>query len=196
MLSAFRGSWLVVLLLVGCSPKIGDKCDLSTDCSSAGDRLCDPTQPGGYCTIFNCEPGGCPEESVCVAFKRSVSAAEGCPEGDTRLQRTFCMANCESNSDCRSGYECLDLSAANNGIGATVVERGSFSGKVCAVPASGPPSVVMGTPGVCLGNTQPFVYPPAVGAGGAGVAGASGAGAGSAGVAQGGQAASAGSSGR
>ncbi len=166
MLSAFRAFFFACLLLVSCAPEIGDKCQISTDCSSAGDRRCDPTQPGGYCTLFNCEPGGCPEEAVCVAFKRTVSAKEGCSSGDTRLQQTFCMLNCGRTSDCRSGYECLDLSQADNPIGAMVVERGSYSGKVCAVPASGPASVVMGTPEVCTGTDKPFVYPAAVNAGG------------------------------
>ena len=43
-------------VLAGCSAEIGDDCSNSTDCSSTGDRLCDTTQPGGYCTLFNCEP--------------------------------------------------------------------------------------------------------------------------------------------
>src|SRR5258705_13828561 len=64
-----RWAWagaIAASLAVGCSPKIGDKCSVSTDCSVQGDRLCDPTQPGGYCTVFNCEPDRCPDESVCV----------------------------------------------------------------------------------------------------------------------------------
>ena len=54
--------------VLGCSPKIGDECATALDCSALGDRLCDTTQPGGYCTIFNCEPDTCPEEAACVAF--------------------------------------------------------------------------------------------------------------------------------
>src|SRR5690242_18467125 len=51
--------WIVA---TGCKPKIGDECKTSTDCSVTGDRLCDITQPSGYCTIFNCEePGSCPD---------------------------------------------------------------------------------------------------------------------------------------
>ncbi|HMR78024.1 MAG TPA: hypothetical protein PKD61_23100, partial [Polyangiaceae bacterium] len=66
--------WLVLALvcgLYGCKPEIGDECSVSTDCSNAGERLCDTTLPGGYCTIFNCEPGTCPDEAGCVAFKNS-----------------------------------------------------------------------------------------------------------------------------
>ncbi|HKO50071.1 MAG TPA: hypothetical protein VJV79_20210, partial [Polyangiaceae bacterium] len=40
-------------LALGCTPKIGDDCSVSTNCSTTGDRLCDITQPGGYCTKFN-----------------------------------------------------------------------------------------------------------------------------------------------
>ncbi len=60
-------------LALGCTPKIGDDCTVSTNCSTTGDRLCDVTQPGGYCTTFNCEPGSCPEDSVCVNFGTTLS---------------------------------------------------------------------------------------------------------------------------
>jgi hypothetical protein len=49
----------LLALVAGCAPKIGDKCTVSTDCSVSGDRLCDSTQPSGYCTVFNCEPNAC-----------------------------------------------------------------------------------------------------------------------------------------
>src|SRR4051794_9134146 len=100
--------WALVMCLAalaGCSPKIGDKCTISTDCSVQGDRLCDPTQPGGYCTIFNCEPNKCPDEAVCVAFNEPSCSS---PALSRRFQRTFCMAVCESDNDCRAGYFCLD----------------------------------------------------------------------------------------
>src|SRR5690242_10057186 len=101
------GRWAYLGLLLtglggaaGCSPKIGDKCSVSTDCSQVGDRLCDPTQPGGYCTIFNCEPDRCPDEAVCVAFNE-ISCSS--PSLSRRFQRTFCMLHCNSNNDCRDG---------------------------------------------------------------------------------------------
>ena len=59
-------------LVTGCQPKIGDACNTSTDCSTQGDRLCDTTQPGGYCTIFNCEPNTCPEDDF--IFDHGVGA--------------------------------------------------------------------------------------------------------------------------
>src|SRR4051794_157162 len=58
-----------------CTPVIGDKCTVSTDCSIRGDRLCDTSQPAGYCTQLNCRAGGCADEASCVLFS---SAVPGC----------------------------------------------------------------------------------------------------------------------
>lgn len=102
-------SWALPLaaLLFGCAPKIGNRCTLSTDCSQIGDRLCDATQPDGYCTIFNCEPDTCPD-SVCVGFNAQLDhACEGTGlSRSPRLERTFCMAPCSEHSDCRDAYKC------------------------------------------------------------------------------------------
>jgi len=92
----------------GCSSEIGDECATALDCSTLGDRLCDRTQPDGYCTIFNCEPDTCPDEAVCVAFKTDLDPA--CLHLDDgrfgRFGRTFCMRVCEAADDCRAGYVC------------------------------------------------------------------------------------------
>ena len=53
---------------VGCEDEIGDSCDFNVDCSPRGDRLCDLSSPGGYCTIENCNAESCPDEAVCIAF--------------------------------------------------------------------------------------------------------------------------------
>ena len=105
-------SLLGLTSLLACQPQIGDDCKTSINCSQSGDRLCDRTQPEGYCTIYNCTPGSCPDNSVCVGFAASLSVAPEC-SNDTqvsRFQRTFCMAECDANSDCRSSYACVDLS--------------------------------------------------------------------------------------
>lgn len=81
----------------GCKPQIGDACTLSTDCSTLGDRLCDTSMPGGYCTVFGCESGQCPSDSVCVEIHPA----------STRFARRFCLAPCGKQSDCRSGYSCV-----------------------------------------------------------------------------------------
>lgn len=97
--------------VAACTPKIGDKCVVSTDCSANGDRLCDTSQPDGYCTQLNCGPNSCPDEGSCVLFG---SAIPGCGFDDrngptgSRVSRSFCMAMCANNGDCRSGYVCAD----------------------------------------------------------------------------------------
>jgi hypothetical protein len=128
-------------LLAGCSPKIGDKCTVSTDCSIQGDRLCDPTQPGGYCTVFNCEPNKCPDEAVCVAFNEPSCSS---PALSRRFQRTFCMLVCESNDDCRAGYTCVNT--AGDPV-RQVVDVNPQSTKVCTVELP-----QMSTPGADAGD--------------------------------------------
>lgn len=97
--------------LMACSPELGDRCAVSTDCSVRGDRLCDLSQPGGYCTQLNCRAGSCADEGSCVLFG---SAIPGCGFDDragpfgSRVGRSFCMAQCESDSDCRGEYVCAD----------------------------------------------------------------------------------------
>jgi hypothetical protein len=94
--------------LAGCTPSIGDKCTLSTDCSIRGDRLCDTSQPGGYCTIFNCIGNTCPDKAACVLFHANVQGCQYDDRAPSRTGRTFCLAQCTSNSDCRDGYVCAD----------------------------------------------------------------------------------------
>jgi hypothetical protein len=116
---SFRPSWLAVICgvfaLAGCQPSIGDKCVLSTDCSSKGDRLCDTSQPNGYCTAFNCLGDDCPTEAVCILFSGAVA---GCPIDDRhsppRTGRSMCLYACTSDSDCRTGdgYVCADPKSA------------------------------------------------------------------------------------
>lgn len=130
--AAFRVAILVALTgLVGCKPKIGDACTIASDCSSAGDRLCDTTQPGGYCTAFNCAPGTCPQEAMCVAFEDAT-----CFHGEAdlaRLRRTFCMATCSTSSDCRVGYLCEDIRTSESRI---PHEDNLSRTKVCLVAAT------------------------------------------------------------
>jgi hypothetical protein len=130
-------------LALGCKVEIGDECTTAADCSQEEPRLCltDVLEgfPGGYCTIFNCEPGSCPAEAVCVGYRTSLSDTPECSGAlsDTRLERTFCMRSCSSSSDCRSGYACIDL-AGPDPWGAEVLERPGRNTKVCALAYSGP----------------------------------------------------------
>ena len=128
---------LVTLLLgAGCAPKIGKSCTLSTDCSQLGDRLCDTTQPQGYCTIFNCEPDTCPE-AVCVGFDSQIDPACGGTQANqaSRFERTFCMKGCNDDSDCRTGYRCQEPKA----LSATIVDL--------TLPS---------TTGICIAGAQTF----------------------------------------
>lgn len=124
---------LGALLLGACQPKIGDECVTDLDCSQAGDRLCDTTQLDGYCTQADCSPTSCPEkESICVAFNNTVSTQGSCNvRGQTSpYLRTFCMATCKREKDCRNGYSCIDMSKTND-WGASIIEQKPEETSVC-----------------------------------------------------------------
>lgn len=101
--------------LVGCGPKIGDHCLVSSDCATNGSRICDTSQPDGYCTVFNCTDDSCPNNAACVVLQPQVP---GCPydeyDSPSRSTRTLCLATCNSDSDCRAdeGYVCASPLAA------------------------------------------------------------------------------------
>ncbi|MEP7052596.1 MAG: hypothetical protein ABJB12_19670 [Pseudomonadota bacterium] len=168
------GVLLLAALAVGCTPKIGDDCTTSTDCSATGDRLCDVTEPGGYCTVFNCEPGSCPEDSACINFGTQLSPVNQCSlsQGNSPYQRSFCMATCSNDGDCRGGYACL----LSNAVGGVLAD-GQGDRKVCVVKSlSTRPDAQMAS-GVCTGD--PDAGPPLSDTGAGGAPGAdAGAGAG------------------
>ena len=88
-------------LFTGCAPQLGDGCHTDTECSATGDRFCDRSAPGGYCTKVNCEPKSCGGQGVCVRFK----------PGQPRLASSWCMAKCGSTGDCdRDDYVCRSAS--------------------------------------------------------------------------------------
>jgi hypothetical protein len=142
----------LALLALGCKPDIGDKCTTSTDCSIAGERLCDLTQPGGYCTIFNCEPNLCPEKSVCVAFGERTCSVQAVT---LRFRRTFCMKSCDKDSDCRNGdnYHCVDIA---NDTSRRVVDTNPESNRVCGIPAAYDVPAVSPNPPVCYPSDASF----------------------------------------
>ena len=94
----------LALGLAACAPVLGDACESATDCSPSGDRACDREQPDGYCTIGDCRAGDCGDEGVCVEFNYR----------EPRIASRWCMANCNSNSDCRGGYRCVSAGTLNN----------------------------------------------------------------------------------
>lgn len=151
---ALRFLGILALFALGCQPSIGDKCQLSTDCSSRGDRLCDTSQPDGYCTVFNCFGNSCPNDGVCVLFAPSVP---GCAYDDrrpSRLGRSMCLATCEEDSDCRAGYVCR--APGDPTYGAKILSTDQTR-KACLV-APIAPSIVAGDAGSDAAISSPS-YP-------------------------------------
>ena len=122
---------LVAMLAAGCGQQIGDACLVSSDCDPNGQRQCDTSQREGYCTIQGCDYDTCPTEAACIRFftgqfdnricdpttedktTDNCSLDELCDlEGHCVARSSelrYCMLRCSSNSDCRDGYECRDL---------------------------------------------------------------------------------------
>ncbi|MBK8257807.1 MAG: hypothetical protein IPK82_34705 [Polyangiaceae bacterium] len=183
--SAVRVGFLCALALAaaGCLPKIGDPCSNSLDCSQRGERLCDVTQPSGYCTVYNCEPDSCPDTATCVAFNHVLDPACGTTNDGSypRFERTFCVWPCNEKNDCREGYDCIEVGA----LGGIVLDQKNPREKVCLVDLSdiqNPDQT--GLPGICdpgEPGTLPTPYEPPTtssagtgGTGGTGAASASG----------------------
>jgi hypothetical protein len=124
--------------LVACGKNIGDSCEVSSECSSRGDQICDTASPGGYCTMLGCDHDSCPDDSVCVRFftaavvnrpcDQGCGPDEICTIGGTCAPRTaelrFCMKTCSSGGDCRDGYECRDLALMQEHGGEPVLAPG------------------------------------------------------------------------
>jgi hypothetical protein len=161
----------IAMSMSGCIHRIGDSCKQNVDCSTLGDRFCDTSAPGGYCTVEGCDVNAdsqgnltdsCPPEAACIRFftqiadkpcdptqeldptachecaaderclcDRSDPNAVGClspPDGGAPAgpaqrncpgatpylghcapiasERRWCQFTCNSNSDCRTGYQC------------------------------------------------------------------------------------------
>src|SRR5579863_6385169 len=56
----------VAISTAACGSQIGDSCQTATDCDPNGNRICDISQPGGYCTIVGCDETTCPSEAACI----------------------------------------------------------------------------------------------------------------------------------
>lgn len=133
-----------------CAEEIGDSCNVSSDCSSDGTRICDTSSSGGYCTIIGCDVGTCPDEAVCVRFfpvtssnqfcdpatedqsTNTCTADEVCTFSGTCAPRNsevrFCMNTCGSNGDCRDNYECRNEELMKEHGGEPVPEAGEATG--------------------------------------------------------------------
>ncbi len=145
-------------IALACSPSIGDKCTLSTDCSSQGDRLCDTSQPNGYCTQLNCIGNKCADQSVCVLFN---AATPGCAYTDrsgpnaSRIARSFCMAECTKNSDCREHYICAD--PRTSPWSAVILDDNQGRKNCLPAPIEDLDASVSATPAPVCGSSSPAV---------------------------------------
>lgn len=136
----------LALAAAGCGSEIGDGCTLSTDCSPRGDRICDTTAPGGYCTVAGCDFDSCPGEAVCVRFFSVVMTNLECDPREEDFstddctsdeictiagycapltaETRYCMRTCSSDSDCRERYECRTEALMMEHGGQPAVEPG------------------------------------------------------------------------
>jgi hypothetical protein len=150
---------LLVVALGACGKEIGDSCSFSTDCDPNGARICvDPTFHGGYCTIQGCDYSTCPDEAVCIRFFTGDFANKACNplnEEDPACtpdelcsieghcvprssENRFCMKKCDSNGDCRDGYQCRTFAQMQTEGGEPVLAPGivvteQTAPKYCAV---------------------------------------------------------------
>jgi len=127
---------LFALSAAACGKDIGDECTTNVDCEQNGNRDCDLSQPGGYCTINGCDEQSCPSEAVCIRVfpyesrtpdnvcgadapcsKSEELCVPDAPSGFCAprvSERRFCEKKCGSNDDCRSGYVCHEAGVEGN----------------------------------------------------------------------------------
>lgn len=81
---------------------IGNACTQNSDCGA--DVLCATAEQGfqdGYCYILGCSVNSCPVGSGCVGLKGgSVEEV---------YAHSLCLAQCNSDDDCRDNYQCDGL---------------------------------------------------------------------------------------
>jgi hypothetical protein len=110
LLEALTAVVLLVLGLfgTGCTPTVGSSCELSTDCGTTGQLVCDTSEIGGYCTVVDCLPNECPDNAGCILFNFAIPGCGISRQDPSRISQPFCMATCSSDSDCRAGYICAN----------------------------------------------------------------------------------------
>jgi hypothetical protein len=81
-----------LLMAAACARNIGDDCQTSVDCDPNGTRLCDLSQPGGYCTIAGCDQTSCPKSSTCV---RVFPEQYLTPSASATNPPNHCISACE-----------------------------------------------------------------------------------------------------
>ena len=155
---------LLAIVAGACGKEIGDSCVISTDCDPNGGRICDALSKDGYCTIQGCDYSTCPDEATCVQFFTGSFSNKACNHAEQPDQCNpqtesccsldelcavddhcvpassevrFCMRKCNSDGDCRDGYECRDLQKMKDHGGEPVPAPGALvddhSPKFCAM---------------------------------------------------------------
>jgi hypothetical protein len=79
---------------------IGDACSSDSDCAEGASCLNSSAFSGGYCTQY-CNACMCPSAALCVTLNLEV-----------------CLAQCQSDGDCRDGYLCQPLATSTGLAGA------------------------------------------------------------------------------
>jgi hypothetical protein len=107
-----------LLSQVGCGREIGDECKNAVDCDTRGQRTCDLSQPGGYCTIFACNETSCPSDSVCIRLFPAQFLTHACTPACEDLCRAdrpaaLCPAQCLASGgpvydDCSPSEICIE----------------------------------------------------------------------------------------
>lgn len=83
---------------------VGRECTEIADCGERATSACIATWRDGYCTELACNPGSCPSGTVC---------AQGLMFPGVAIE-DFCVLACEDTSDCRDGYTCVPIGAAQD----------------------------------------------------------------------------------
>jgi hypothetical protein len=132
-LAALALALMVGVAMAGCGHKIGDNCLTSADCDPNGNRTCDLSQLGGYCTVDGCDDKSCPSESVCIrTFPEkylSKPCDPLCEDLDCAGQTTAtCQCAGAATNDCTADELCLDTG---------VCARRAFERRYCASTCGG-----------------------------------------------------------
>ncbi len=114
--------------LAACQAKIGDECEISTDCSIQGERVCDlshrvdpqgieSVSGQGECTIDGCGRGTCPDEAACVKVygtdfltvacdPEREDVAATCEASEATCEARGCLPSAQTDEQGRTLYSC------------------------------------------------------------------------------------------
>ncbi|HVZ71235.1 MAG TPA: hypothetical protein VHJ20_02575 [Polyangia bacterium] len=144
-----------------CGHEVGDNCKTAADCDPNGTRVCDLSQPGGYCTMVGCDETTCPENSVCIRYfpealllseqadgggrcdpkcdgVRSSTADGGCPNAgaDAGADGGTPIIECGADSVCLDSGVCAKRSYETRSCAHTCGNNGDCRGGYTCRPAT------------------------------------------------------------